>query len=322
MPVTAVVNKSTSMARAAIRPLLDMAVVAGREWAQQFLPKLLKTSKQYKINIDRHVEDAVRSIGDRATKYLDGKKGRSIKHSDIVEDGKHIARLKVIETYMKAALSEWASKGIEAVKRIELDDVSTCALCIALNTKEYKLSDLLKLDHPLTSESHLNCRGSYVPIIGSISKIYAAFNKEPTVFSMDTKSVKLVNAPVEYKPWLQQFFSRVSPGFEIEFTSDLDHDYSFKNGVLKIRYDALHDEDPREIITEQMAKQVPAEIVKKTMRDYRNMESLDIVTPPIEGNDEDVFQELYQQYLLNQLDDAMEICYFRAYFSGTKYGKR
>jgi hypothetical protein len=253
---------------------------------------------------------------------LGERKGKSIKHSTLVENGKAIARHHVLETYIKSAMVEWQGRGIKYCKRIELDDMKTCAICVHLNTREYEIAELVSLDNPLTRDTHPNCRGALVPIINNISKLVEAFNPEGMRFDLDTKNVVMRNAPIEYKPWLEQFFDRVRAPFEIEFQDDLDHDYSLGRGVLKIRTDALHDEDPREIITEAMALKVPASVIRKTIRDYRNMLSMGIVTPPINtSDDEKLFTELYQGYLLNQLDDAMEVVYFKTFFDKTEWGK-
>ena len=349
-PVDLVVSKLPHIAKDSLRTLFDTAISAGKEWADIFTGKLspakpepqklfdagkyfvtpltdnhqwFKIARQT-INIDKHISDTINAIGDRATKYMLGRKAKNkeIKHSSIVEDGKHVVRLRVLEAYVLAALKEWKSKGISSVKRVELDDALCCSLCLHLNGKEYDIDLLLSKDNPLTFDTHPNCRGHFSPIINNISKLVQAYNKankEDVTFS--TKN--LINAPIEYKPWFEQFYSRVDPGFVTEFTDSLDHDYSFANGKLTIKYNALHDEDPREIITKTMASQVPANLVKKTIKDYRSMMALGVVTPPLETSDDnELFTELYQAYMLNQLDDLWEVVWFKTNFDNTKYGKK
>ena len=220
-------------------------------------------------------------------------------------------------------MREWESRGVQRVKRVELDDVKTCEICLALNTKEYDIYFLLELSDPLIHDTHPNCRGAFTPIINNISKYTDSFQEEPIRFNMNTANVTLTNAPIEFKPWFEQFFKRVSVPFPISFEDELDSDYEFRNGELLIHPTALHDEDPREIITEQMARVVPADIQKRTVYDYRKMMELGLVIPPITTTDDSIlFVELYQQYLLNQLDDAYEVLYFKTFFDGTEWGKK
>lgn len=328
-PVGFVLSGKLHFAKPMLEGVFAMAVQAGRDWAQQFLPNMLKTGqfknivRQIKdIDILGAVEKAIREIGDRATKLLLGPRGSEIRKSTLTDHGKSILRLRVVESYIASALKEWASRGITHVKRVELDDLKTCSLCIHLNTKEYEIDQLLSVDNPLTHDTHKNCRGAFTPIINNISKLVASYNPEPVTFDMDTANVRLEQAPIEFKPWLTQFFSRVSPEFKIKFVSEHDSDYSLSGKTLTIRYDALHDEDPREIITEAMASTVPGHIQKQTINDYRVMQGLGLVIPPLETSDDaELFKELYQQYLLNQLDDAYEVIYFKTNFDGTRWGK-
>ena len=323
-PVESVLSGSLHLARTAITTVLARAADIGREWARQFLPGKEKTAQvRVKLDLSKPVETAIRTIGDRATKLMLGPAGDKIKKSTIVENGRQILRVQVLGTYVKAALAEWQSHGIKHCKRIELDDVKTCPICIHLNSKEYAIDPLLLLDDPLTHDTHQNCRGAFVPIVNDISKVVASYNKEPVTFDLDTKNVTMRNAPIEYRPWLEQFFKRITAPFEIWFKPDIDHDYSISGGKLLINPQALHDEDPREIITAAMADKVPASVIKKTIKDYKALMELGVVTPPVKTPDEfELFRELYQQYLLNQLDDTMEVLYFKTYFDGMAYGKK
>lgn len=321
-PVVQIFSNKLHTARPMIFGLLSIAIDAGKKWAEQFLPISKKTSVNIKIDISKLIEKTIAEIGDRVTKLLLGDKGKNIKKSTLTEHGKSIIRKNVVETYMKSALDTWKKRGVDYCKRVELDDLKTCQLCIYLNTKEYEIDYLLSLDNPLTHDTHPNCRGAFVPIINNISKIYKSYNEEPVTFNMSTKNVELQDAPIEYKPWLEQFFDRVTAPFKIIFSNDIKSDYELKSDKLIINPLALHDEDPREIITEAMAKKVPKNIVKKTIKDYKNMMELGLVIPPLYTNDdEELFKELYQQYLLNQLDDLYEVVYFKTFFDNTPYGK-
>lgn len=322
-PVVLVISKQLHLARPMLYGIIGAAVDAGKKWAEQFLPSNLKTAQAIKLDINRHVDKVVREIGDRSTKLLLGPAASKVTKSSLTDHGKIIVRQRAVEAYIRSALELWKSKGIEHCKRVELDDVKTCPVCVSLNSKEYDIDKLLATDNPLTHDTHSNCRGAFVPIINDISKVYAAFNPEPVTFNLNTKNVELVDAPIEYKPWLEQFFKRVTAPFRIIFDAALGPDYKQTKTELRIKPSALHDEDPREIITAAMAQTVPASVVKQTMKDYRNMMTLGLVVPPYHTEDDnELFRELYQQYLLNQLDDLYEVVYFKTFFDGTVYGKR
>lgn len=330
LPCRHLVGGSPEKARVSLRNLMTMATDAGAEWADQFFPdkslrKNVKTAQMLNriiVDISSMVEKALRAIGDRATKLLIGTPGKKITKSDLSTRTTQVARVHVIESYIKGALARWKEYGATHCKRVELDDIKTCPTCIALHLKEYSIDALLQLDNPLTHDTHQHCRGAFTPIINDISKIVDRLNDTPVTFSTDTATAKIEDMPIEYKPWMEQFSRRIKLPFKIKFDSTLPYDYKLVKSTLQIRPDALYDEDPREIITAAMASLVPPSLKKSTIKDYRNMLKLGLVVPPIDTADDDLlFQELYQQYLMNQLDDAYEVIYFKTYFDGTPWGK-
>ena len=325
-PVASILKGDTDIPRVAIKNMFDIAIGAGKEWAEQFLPPEVKLRKEaqtvFNIDLSSMIERVIRNIGDRATKLLLGSKGEQITQSDLATKTMPLVRLEVVESYMKSALQTWANRGIKFCKRVELDDIKTCPVCRAINLKEYSIADLLQLDAPLTHDTHEFCRGAFTPIINNISKLLEHYHPEPVTFSMDTKNATIDTMPIEFRPWMEQFTRRINIPFKVKFISDLSVDYKKTKDTLLIRPDALWDEDPREIITKFMADEIPSDLRKQTVKDYRDMLKLGLVIPPIDTKDDrELFTKLYQQYLLNQLDDAYEVIYFKTFFDGTLYGK-
>ena len=331
LPCRFVIGGDPYKAATSMRNLMTMAAAAGEEWADQFYPKKWRLKRREKtaqtlstvfVDISAMVEQALRAIGDRATKYLIGSPGRKITKSELSTKTTHVARAHVIESYIKSALARWKQYGATHCKRVELDDVKTCPTCLALHLKEYSIDDLLKLPNPLTHDTHEHCRGAFTPIINDISKVIDTLNDSPVTFSMKNVNATIEDMPIEYKPWVEQFTRRVKLPFKMKFDKTLPYDYRLVKDTLYIRPDALYDEDPREIIAKTMVDLVPPAVKKQTMKDYRNMMVLGVVIPPIDtANDDHLFAELYQQYLLNQLDDAYEVIYFKTFFDGTIWGK-
>jgi len=332
LPCRHLVGGSMEKAKVSMRNLMDMAAAAGADWADQFFPKewrfrhkRVKTAQLLEtiiIDISDMVQKALEAIGDRATKYLIGNQGKQITKSSVSTAAVPVARAYVLESYIKGALARWKEYGATHCKRIELDDIKTCPVCVALHLKEYLIDDLLKMDNPLTHDTHRYCRGAFTPIINDISKVVEALNDSPVTFSMNTNNAVIENMPIEYKPWVEQFTRRVKLPFKLSFDKSLPYDYKLVKDTLWVRPDALYDEDPREIIANAMVTLIPPSMVKTTIKDYRNMLKLGLVVPPVDTNDDELlFKELYQQYLMNQLDDAYEVIYFKTYFDGTPWGK-
>lgn len=212
--------------------------------------------------------------------------------------------------YVHGAIRKWQEEGIKLVKRIEImHDEKTCPLCRVMNGKTYEIGEVALLDLPLTADTHPHCRGTFIPVMNSITKDPSLEAIVHVVNMESSNGAKIENVPIEYKPFLTAFLKKVGQiPFDINFDPSATSDYRFTNDLLTINPKTLDDEDPREIISQHKAKKLWPKYKDKFKIEYGALLKLGLVHPRQSATSwEELFEKTYSDYMLNLLDEPYEV---------------
>lgn len=319
-----------------IESILDAAHELGKQWADVFdirhashyLTKWAADHKEYdrqrvsmKVGLDR---GKIISFKDRYKPGAEDDGGYSIdkKHENTTAYRSGEAANNV---YTLAAVRKWQTKGIKLVRRIEIQDEKICALCVVKNGVTYDIDELVHEDLPLTFDTHPYCRGSFIPIIGSITKEkdHQAPDEDHTV-TVVSGGNSVEDLPIEYKPFMIPFLNRIGKlPFKVKFTDPSEEfDSKQTNQTLYINPKALHDDDPRAIIAKAKAATMWTKMGDKFKEEYGALIKMGLIHPNRSTSDwRDMFTNTYKEYALNQLDEPYEVLWCKSNFADTRLAK-
>lgn len=284
-----------------LRPLVREVAKSGFEWSRSFLgnEKLGFKIGEYDVDDDLdHMLDLMKASNlDRSyvKNTLPSQSPRAkYGHSPV------IARTVSMNIYCKTSLIEYQEDGLTHVRRMAIHDDKVSNICRALNGTIHDIKRLLSFDFPLTHDSHLNCRCTFVPF-------FDAGGYKPIHRDIPTKLnfLKFENAPREFEPWLRGLNKHIT--FEkVIFKKDLPSTYKVEGRLLFLNpKDAS---DPREVILAQEAKKVyDAKKFKEIMSliDSGEIKSDETLNTPLEH-----FIHFFVEYKLNQLTEPVLIKFF------------
>lgn len=296
-------------------------VMEGRRWGQLFTKYMNKYAA-----FDNYDYDIQRVM--RAMKTEDDSKVIKLKHR-MVADNEELQRLssedkekelkgkaKVIghNLYTIGALRVWENEGIKLVRRIEIQDDKICPLCRIKNGELYEVDFLLGKDLPLIHDTHPHCRGSFIPVMGSITKHPGHTAEHEHVATLMMYGCVIEDIPVEYKPFMEKFLKKIAPlPFKVKFDKEVPYDYMMRGEKLIINPRSADHEDPREIIARCKARKVWPHHKAAFEREYGALMKLGLVHPNRASQSwPELFENTYTEFKLNQLDEPYEVLWCKA----------
>lgn len=303
-------------------PLAHRAALSGMHWARQFFPTE-KTAAHFDWNIADDVAEIVRGLGETPTPHIHdtiaealasgtGPPVRQLERTYNAERAKAIARTAVMNIHAKATLREAAAAGYGLVRRIEINDLKTCAKCRALNYRTYRVELLLDVPNPLTRDSHPSCRGVFVPCINSLERLPDA--EMHHVEDLEINGNKVQGAPREYVPWLRTFLRRNVLPFAVRFADPGYVGYAIADDVLTIHPDVTRDTDPREVILRAAADSLWPLYERTFTAQYPLLLKMGLVHPsrPYK-NVRELWTHEYVDAKLNQHDEYWEVAWWKTH---------
>ena len=303
-------------------PLAQRAALSGKFWARRFLP-WEKTAAAFDWNIADDVAEIVRGLGEKPTPHIHeavsealasgtGPPVRQLERTYDAERAKQIARTTVMNIHAKATLREAAAAGYGLVRRVEINDLKTCAKCRALNYRTYRVELLLDVPNPLTRDSHGNCRGVFIPIINSLERLPDAELHHTE--DLDIGGNKVERAPREYVPWLRTFLKRTMLPFAVRFADPGYVGYKLADDVLTIHPDVTRDTDPREVILRAAAGALWPLYARRFTEQYPLLLKMGLVHPsrPFKSVRE-LWTHEYVDAKLNQHDEYWEVAWWKTH---------
>jgi hypothetical protein len=180
-----------------------------------------------------------------------------------------------------------------------------------LNTHIYDIFELLELPDPLTNDTHPRCRGSFVPVINSMTAFPDKSGKLEWVSHIKDNGNDMTNVPIEYVPFLKRFARKNKLPFKVVFNPKLKVDSQLSGDVLYLHPRALYDQDPRELMVEAWAERLWPKYEDRFRSEYLTLTQMGLVRPSkTVRTTKDFWLSEFVHFKLNQMDQPWEVIWF------------
>jgi hypothetical protein len=311
-----------------VRSFAELAIQSGKQRARELMPvRLDKTGARFDWDVDADIDRIIATFHVSPTPLirdafheaarLGGGASRVVHQLEKVyqaDKARDLGRTIYLNLYTKASLREMQANGYQLCRRIEIDDHKTCVVCWALNNGTYHIADIVDLPDPLTHDTHPRCRGSFVPVLNSMTALPQKKGRLDFVKTIqDPKTgVEIKDAPLEYSTYLSSFARKHRLPFKVEFDPRAQADSQVSNGVLTVHPRTLFDQDPREVILEAWAATLWPKYEARFTKEYVLLARMGLTQPQRSVHTAlELWIREFTAWKMNQLDSPWDILWFR-----------
>lgn len=294
---------------------LRRAYLEGENWARSFYP--LTKIGEFSDFFDHDSDRVMRALkmDDSGTNVVSLKDymrpDRETKELEVI---RHKTNQAANNVYVHGSLRVWKKNNVKYARRIEIQDDKICGLCLVKNGELYEVNELLEKDLPLTFDTHPNCRGAFMPVIGHITKRDDHKPSDEHVVTLTVGNAVIEDLPIEYKPFMLPFIRRIGHiPFKIKFDKSATFDYKMAGKTLTINPRSSDNDDPRETIARCVARKLWPKMEKQFKGEYGVLLKLGLVHPNRSAQTwPELFENTYKEFKLNQLDEPYEVLWCRS----------
>jgi hypothetical protein len=182
-----------------------------------------------------------------------------------------------------------------------------------LNGQTYWVSRLKDTANPLTADTHPRCRGTFIPVINPELTRPDEPGAVRHTRSFPMKSGKMAkDVPIEFATLLRRFLEKEPVPFHVVFDPKLQVDSRIGPEVLRIRPQALFDQDPRDLILEAWAERLWPKYRDRFENEYLLMTRMGLVHPSrTVKTPQEYWRSEFVAYKLGQLEAPYEVLWFK-----------